>query len=755
MKGRSLAIGALRALGALGALAVAGGASGCRRAAPPPIVLVSIDTLRADHLPVYGYGKPTAPAIDSLAKDAVLFDAAYAHYPLTLPSHVSLLTGLLPPRNGVRDNVGYTLDAAQHPTLAALLAARGYATGGFVASYVLRPETGIAAGFASYDAPPGPRRGAPMDSAQRSAAATLAPALAWVEAHREAPFFLFLHFYEPHGPYSPPEPYASRFDLPYDGEIATADAALGELIAALRRLDLYDRAVIALVSDHGEGLGEHGEEGHGVFLYRSTLHVPVLLKQPRARGAGARIAAPVGLVDLAPTLLRFAGAPLPAALDGMDLERTIDGGAPARGLYAETYYPRLHFGWSDLQALIESRWYFVRAPRPELYDLAADPRQERDVLAQNRREFARMEREVESLNAPLAAPSAADQATERGLQALGYLTGAAVPAAGRPDPKERVAVLAGIERGLWNMLAGHDEGAVAAFREVLQTDPGMTEIWTFLAQALERQNDQDGAVAAWEQALRLGHDPGVAGHLARSYLARGEFEKARALAESLGDGVPAAAEVLIDLDLRAGRRADAHRRMEQAVASGGGSEDVRRRLAFEALVEKRPQDAVSLLDPLGEDVESPTLIVRSLALADTGLEEEGAKTLEQARRRSSSAGGFFEDLGVALLSLDRLEQAHVALEQAVAAAPDQAGAWNSLGVAAARRGQSAKAMAAWQRAVAIDPALYDAWFNLGLTAARSAQPALARRAMNEYLRRAPRDFVVQRKRAAEILRTAR
>jgi arylsulfatase A-like enzyme/Flp pilus assembly protein TadD len=738
---------------ALGISGVAVAAIGCRPAPPPPIILVSIDTVRADHLPVYGYDKPTAPAIGELAKDAVLFEAAYAHYPLTLPSHVSLLTGLLPPRNGVRDNVGYTLDAAQHPTLAALLAARGYATGGFVASYVLRPETGIAAGFGSYDAPAGPKRGAPMDSAQRSAAATLAPALAWVEAHRDAPFFLFLHFYEPHGPYTPPEPYASRFALPYDGEIATADAALGQLIAALRRLDLYDRAVVALVSDHGEGLGEHGEEGHGVFLYRSTLHVPVLLKQPRARGAGGRIAAPVGLVDLAPTLLRFAGAPLPAALDGVDLGRAIDGEAPARSLYAETYYPRLHFGWSDLEALIESRWYFVRAPRPELYDIAADPRQEHDVLAQNRREFARMERAVESLSASLAPPSAVDQATEQGLQALGYLTGAAAPAAERPDPKERIAVLSGIERGLWNMLAGHDDGAVAAFRDVLKKDPGMAEIWSFLAQALERQGDEDGAVAAWEQALRLGHDPNVAGHLAQRYLLRGEVEKARALAESLGEGVPAALEVLIDLDVRAGRAADAHRRMEQAVAKGGGSEAVRRRLAFEALLDKRPQDALSLLAPLGEDVESPTLIVRSLALADTGLEEEGAQTLERAQRRSSSPGSFFEDLGVALLSLDRLEKAQAALEQAVAADPGLADAWNSLGVAALRQGQGRQALAAWQHAVVADPSLLDAWFNLGLTAAKTGEPAVARRALREFLRRAPTDAKDQRQRAAEVLRS--
>jgi arylsulfatase A-like enzyme len=257
--------------------------TGCAKARPP-VILISIDTLRADHLPAYGYTAVRTPAIDTLARDGILFRNAWSHCPLTLPSHLSLFTGLLPPDHGVRDNAGYRFDPAAHTTLAALLRERGYRTGGAVSAYVLRGATGAGNGFEDYDDVIGVIDGAPLGALQRPGAMTEKIAERWIDAHASQPFFYFLHIYEPHAPYAPT----------YDADVAAADGVVGTLLAHLEKTGLYDRALIVLVSDHGEGLMEHGEQEHGVFLYREDLHVPLLLKLPKGvsvpkKGRGSRV----------------------------------------------------------------------------------------------------------------------------------------------------------------------------------------------------------------------------------------------------------------------------------------------------------------------------------------------------------------------------------------------------------------------------------------------------------------------------------
>ena len=244
------------------------------------MVIISIDTLRADHLPIYGAAGPETPAIDALAKDSVVFENAYSHVPLTLPSHVTILTGLLPKDNGVRNNLGYRFDSAAHPSVPTLLKARGYATGAAVSAYVLRGATGLAAAFDDYDDQMDrASEGTAMGEVQRPGARTVAVAVRWVNTRRDQPFFYLLHLFEPHAPYAPPEPFKSRYAAhPYDGEIAAADAVLGQFLEALKSGGVYDRATIILLSDHGEGLGDHGEAQHGIFLYREAIHVPLLLK---------------------------------------------------------------------------------------------------------------------------------------------------------------------------------------------------------------------------------------------------------------------------------------------------------------------------------------------------------------------------------------------------------------------------------------------------------------------------------------------
>src|SRR5262245_5207431 len=333
----------------LGALAWWTGLAWKRPLSPAkgPVILISIDTLRADHLPAYGYTKIRTPNIDALAAEGVVFEHAWSHAPQTLPAHASILSGQLPYETGVRDNVGFTVKPGQW-LLQRALAARGWPTGGFVSAFVMRGATGIGQGFETYDSemPPTSTERS-IGQVQRGGEQTLAVAERWLEARdRSKPFFLFFHIYEPHKPYAPPQRFASY--APYDGEVAYADEIVGRLFDRLRAMELYDRSTIVLLSDHGEGLGDHGEQEHGLFLYRETTRVPLVVKLP-GRQAARRVAEPVQHIDIAPTILDLVGAPAEAALKGRSLRPLLDGGGtiPDSGIYAEAFYSRYHFGWSE------------------------------------------------------------------------------------------------------------------------------------------------------------------------------------------------------------------------------------------------------------------------------------------------------------------------------------------------------------------------------------------------------------------------
>ena len=258
---------------------------------PPgtPVVLISVDTLRADHLPAYGYTGVATPALDRLRADSILFKSAWSPAPLTLPAHVTMLTGLLPPQHGVRANAGFTYRGSAGSSLPGLMKAQGYATGAAVSSYVLRADTGLAALFDFYEDGIDPSAGGAFAEYQRRGDVTAALARDWIDAHRAAPLFFFLHLYEPHVPYDPPEPFRSRYPSAYDGEIASADAIVGGLLDHLRAQGLYDRALVIFTSDHGEGLGQHGEDQHSILLYAEAVRVPLLVKLPDRRRAGETI----------------------------------------------------------------------------------------------------------------------------------------------------------------------------------------------------------------------------------------------------------------------------------------------------------------------------------------------------------------------------------------------------------------------------------------------------------------------------------
>ncbi len=552
-----------------GLLLACGLLAGCRSAPLGPypnasVVLVSIDTLRADRLPLYGYAKGATPHLDALGREGIVFEQVHSHCPLTLPAHASLFTGLLPPRHGVRDNQGFSLGSGQR-TLAARFRAAGFDTGAAVSAYVVRAATGIAQGFDAYDdAFPVDASVEALSAQQRDGAQSVDSLLRWIEARPASKrFFAFLHVYEPHAPYAPPPAYQGLAD-PYDGEVAYADALVGRLVTRLRELGRYDQVLLAVTSDHGEGLGDHGEQEHGFFLYREAVHVPLILRLPGGARGGTRVGGTVAQVDVPVTLLDLASLPADG-MDGRSQRLAIGKGtAESRPVYSETFFPRYHFGWSELLAVTDDRYRYIHAPHPELYDARTDPA-ERANLAPQRPDAAHamaawIEKAVGRVEA--ATPAAVPAGVAENLRALGYVSGGARHASGAgplPDPKDKVSIYEAYRRAGAMHGGGRDEDAVRELRRVLADTPGMVDAWHLLGLALFRMGRQPEAIAALDEVVKI--DPTHAGaHLALARIDAVEGRQERALrhAELASVAQPGEAfETLAELMLQRGRLKEA------------------------------------------------------------------------------------------------------------------------------------------------------------------------------------------------------
>jgi len=570
------------------------------RANGGPIVLISIDTLRADHLPAYGYKAVETPAIERLRRDGLLFEDVWSQCPLTLPSHVSIFTGLLPPGHGVRNNIGYRLDPKAHVTLAHLLKERGYATGASVSAWVVRSQTGLGDSFDFYDdaieAPRGPHA---VSQVQRGGPATVSRAIAWADKVRGGPFFLFVHLYEPHAPYEPPEPYRSRYAEAYDGEIAAADAAVGTLLHKLDDWGLYEQSTILLLSDHGEGLMDHGEQEHGILLYRDVLHVPLILKLPGSARKGEHVKRPAALVDVLPTVVALAGATAPKGIAGRNL--LAPGPDSPAAIYSETYYPRIHLGWSDLRSLADARFQYIDGPEPELYDLRADPAEKTNRFSSGGDQAREMKRALQRIPPQFRAGTAADSEQVRKLAALGYLSGASPSASGGslPSPMSQIPLLAEIREAFRREAAGDRRGAIAAFRNLLSKNPGNFDVRFKLAQTLEADGQLPEAADAYREAIRM--SPSMAGDasiaLAKVSLRLGDLEQTRANAELALEHAPADAhELLARVALARGQLNAAEQ--EAREVRGGPALDARGAvlLAEVALRRDQPAEALKVLD---------------------------------------------------------------------------------------------------------------------------------------------------------------
>lgn len=507
----------------------------------PPVILISIDTLRSDRLPVYGYSGIETPAIDAFRGDSILFESAWSHYPLTLPSHASVMTGLLPTIHGVRDNVGFTVPE-ENLTLAEALAAEGYATGGAVSAWVLREESGVDAGFEFYDdevSPVGERRA--IGAVQRPGKETIEVAVDWIRRQND-PVFFFLHIYEPHTPWKPPQRFAEMTDDPYDGEVAYSSELIGEFLDELKQIGLYDDALIILFSDHGEGLNDHGEEEHGLFLYREAIQVPLIVKLPGGRHAGASVPEPAALVDIFPTVAEVVGSEgVSGEGTGLSLVSALEGGLPAdRLVYSETYYPRYHMGWSDTQSLVDGTHHYIRAPRPELYSLTEDPAETTNLIEEERRTYFRLAEAIEPMLVETAGPSAVDPEEAAKLAALGYLgTSASVDGEELPDPKDRIETYKKMGVAFDAFSSGDYRRVVELTGPIVEENPGMTDVLDLRAKSFAKLQLWDEAVKTGRQAFeRAPHAKNLALAVADYLLGAKEFEEARRHAELALESIP-------------------------------------------------------------------------------------------------------------------------------------------------------------------------------------------------------------------------
>ncbi len=471
----------VRILLVFGLLAVTGVGQNtpAKKPSPPDIFLVTIDTLRADHVHCYGYDKVETPALDGLAKDGIRFSQAFTPSPITNTSHTTILTGLLPTHHGVTD-FAVPLDPS-HLTLAEMLKKKGYHTGAFIGAVILDSKTlapGLDRGFDFYDNfPEHTETKARWGRVERRGMDVVKDAESWLNAHPAGPRFVWVHLYDPHDPYEPPAPYSETYkDHLYDGEIAYADYALANFLAFVKKKGWYENALVVVVGDHGEGLGEHHENTHGIFLYDSTTHVPLIVKLPRKSTAGKVVDAQVRTMDIVPTALDLLHAPTPAALDGSSLKPYFAGDTTNRIAYGETDYP-LRFGWAPLRSVRADGFKLIQAPRPELYDLHADPGELKNTYETGSSAVMKYQQLLGAVyaRAPVATASTdtASEGAKNDLKALGYAANAAAGtnSANLPDPKDKIEEQNLLHTAMMASDDGRSAEARSALEEVLKLDP--------------------------------------------------------------------------------------------------------------------------------------------------------------------------------------------------------------------------------------------------------------------------------------------
>jgi arylsulfatase A-like enzyme/Flp pilus assembly protein TadD len=638
-------------------------------APPGDIILITIDTWRADAAGFAGSKTVKTPYLDSLAARGIVFTNAHAHNVITLPSHTNILTGLNPYQHGVRENAGFILDP-KYTTVAETLRENGYATGAFVSAFPLDARFGLNQGFDVYDDNYGKGR-ASIDFSilERKADAVLEAASHWWQSAAGRKRFLWVHLYDPHAPYAPPEPFASAYrEKLYLGEVASVDDALSRRLAPMLGAD----TTLIITADHGEALGDHGELTHGLFAYESTLKVPLIVIAPDARARSE--ATYVRHIDIAPTILARAGLPVPATLPGQSL---LDAIKPVE-TYFEALSASLNRGWAPLTGVIQGGDKYIDLPLPELYDLAGDPAEEKNLVQERRREVAAARKVLAGMKV-IARPNRATGAEEQAsLRSLGYLAGAS-SGGHEPtiadDPKNLVHVDKKIHEVIETFQLGRTGEAVRMARELVADQPRMAagrELFAFVLQEDERVDE--------------------------------------------------AIDVLARL-----------------TAEGAASDSAKVQLALLLTETGKPAQASAILAPIvARAANADNLNGYGIALADQGRFNEAVQQFRRALELDPNNAPAWQNLGIVALRTNNVGAAQENLSRALALNQRLPLALNTLGVVYARQNDDARAVDAWQRAVALDPKQYDALFNIGLVAGRNGRVEEAKQALNQFVRTAPK-----------------
>jgi len=514
--------------------------------APRNVILITIDTLRADHLGCYGYGRAQTPNIDDWANQGVLFRNATTTTPLTLPAHSSIMTGAYPISHGVRDNVGFYLDD-KWMTLAETMKNNGFQTGGFISAFVLDRRWGIAQGFQEYfdHFELSKYKAVSLDAVQRRGDETLDHALKWIDKVKDQRFFSWIHFYDPHTPYDPPDPYrkpwANEMYGLYDGEIAYTDHLIGELKAYLKAHNLDSTTAIVLMADHGESLGEHDETGHGFFIYDATTHIPMIVVVPGRKHLDIRDQ--VRSIDVYPTICSLVQVQPPKTVEGKSLLPLIRGDSLPAPLtaYSESYYPRFHYGWNELKSLRTVEYKFIDAPRKELYRVSQDTDESDNLYQKEARRADPFNNELVQLakaSTHVQGPQPVDDDAREKLQALGYIGTFSTPVIGESgtlaDPKDKIGLYNLIKVAQWKSAEEKTDDALADITQVLQQDPGILEAHLVLGNILMKKSEFAKARETYQNALGFNEafTPAIFG-LAFAYEREKNWEAARAGFERL------------------------------------------------------------------------------------------------------------------------------------------------------------------------------------------------------------------------------
>ena len=649
---------------------------GCRQTnlPRPNILIITVDTLRADRVGCYGYPGGLTPNVDALAKDAIVFERAVAQVPLTLPSHTAIFTGTYPFHNGVQDFTAQPL-SDRFRTLAESLKDHGYATGAVVSSFVLDRSWGLGRGFESYDDAFAGQEFLERNIGlvERRAEDSVNHALSWLESHHNQPFFLWLHLYDPHSPYNPPEPFSTKYAKQlYDGEIAYADSQLGRLFSWLKESPngLYDNTLIVFLSDHGESLGEHGEKEHGFFVYDSTVRVPLLLKPPKKAGfAAQRVADAVETIQVGPTVLDLAGVedPIQKQFQAASLVPLMNGKphAPQRPAYSETFYPLNSFGWSPLRSVQTARYQYIEAPKPELYDHQTDVAENNNLAARDAIVAASLGTQLNQLLAsyPAAATSSGTNASPEVLEklrSLGYVAYRAPAAAGSKlaDPKDKLPAFQDVLRATDLIQLGNFAEARSVLSSLQRKEPQLYLIPFLMGEAASHE-------AQWKEAEK---------NFGRAAALNPGFEQARmGLARSLGlQGKIAQAKDLLGTLLTTNPQNFRAWFLLSEIEAAADPKSSRE--ALDKVIAIQPNFALAYRD-------------RGLLSVHEQTYVSGAEDLSRAAEMGLHDVLTYNSLGICYSRMNRLDDAVESYRHAIAADPSYAQAHLNLGFAYERMNQ--------------------------------------------------------------------